>query len=143
MLPKNLSSLRNCLRNLLPQCAEEWVVFLLLSALSFVILTGCASVKIDDHEWCTIAGEDGAYCFHTISDKQRDLTKAEWESLSRGWLAGSPQAYGNLKTAVEQLCSETNKCKYEEVQAIKAFFSKIEEAQLKAKEAAIPLIEVH
>lgn len=112
----------------------------LLRLISLLSLAGCAQVEIRDHEWCTIAGLDGAYCFHTLSDKERDLTKEEFEALSLGWLAGSPEAYGNLKEAVEKLCSGNSKCTYEEVQAFKAFFFKVEEGQARILHH-LPLIE--
>lgn len=102
-------------------------------AIALFLLVGCSSVQINDHEWCVIAGSDGAYCFHTLTEQERDLTEAEWKLESRGWLAGSPEAYANLKEAIEKLCSETKKCTYEEQQNLKKFFTKVEEAQEKAK----------
>ena len=102
-------------------------------AISFVsilvILVSCSSVKIENHEWCVLAGQDGAFCFHTLNNSERDITKEEWDALSPGWIAGSPEAFANLKIAVEQLCKETKKCTYETQKRLQAFFEKTKRAR--------------
>lgn len=86
-----------------------------------------------------IAGSDGAYCFYTLSDRERDLSFEEWTNTSRGWIAGSPEAFANLKEAIDKLCSETNKCEYEIEQLLKAVFGRMDKAQNKAK-PVVPLL---
>lgn len=105
-------------------------VILLLSGLFCLVLVGCSGVTIENHEWCVIAGNDGAYCFHTISEEERELTKSEWDAVSPGWIAGSPEAFGNLKTVVEQLCSDpkTN-CSYEKIERMNKVLEKVKEIQ--------------
>jgi hypothetical protein len=109
----------------------------LISSLT-LLLSSCSSVDIKDNEWCVIAGIDGAYCFHTLSDKERDLTYDEWKFVSRGWLAGSPEAFANLKEAIDKLCSDA-KCNYEIEQLVQSVFKKVDAAQTKA-EPVVPLL---
>lgn len=106
----------------------------LLFVLIGISLISCSSVEIKDHEWCSIAGIDGAFCFHTLSEKERDLTHAEWHILSKGWIAGSPEAYGHLKEVIEILCKQSSRCTYEVQKKIEKFFMKVKEAHKKAKE---------
>ena len=51
--------------------------------------------------------------------------------MSRAWIAGSPEAFGNMREALEKLCSETNKCNYEIEQGIREFSGRLSKAQLK------------
>lgn len=99
-------------------------------ALLLLLLSSCASVEIENHEWCVIAGDEGAYCFHTLSEDQRDLSKLEWEVLSTGWLAGSPEAFANMKATIEKLCEETKRCTYAAKKKIAAFFQTLKEKQM-------------
>lgn len=95
----------------------------------FSLLTGCSTIQIKDTEWCVIGGMAGTKCFHTQTDEERHMTKEEWEMASFGWLAGSPESYGELKATIEKLCEETGKCSYEFEKKMKKFFEKVEKAK--------------
>lgn len=86
-----------------------------------LILNGCARVPIKNSEWCADAGIDGAYCFKTLSDDARILTKEEWDEIRFGQICGSPQTFANFKKALLKLCRISKACDYETVSTIQAF----------------------
>lgn len=84
--------------------------------------SGCAQVKIKDSEWCGDVGELGASCFHTLSDRERDIPKDDWDKDRVGMLCTSSETFENWQTAIEQLCHETKHCTYDVQEQITAFF---------------------
>lgn len=98
----------------------------ILFALGLLILSGCASVRIPDTEWCGDMGSEGAACFHTLSDESRDIPKAEWDEYRFGQVCTTANDFASIKTALEKLCSMAGKrCKYYVKQAIAGLEAKM------------------
>lgn len=81
----------------------------------FTLITSCASVDVPDQEWCADLGADGASCFHTLSDAQRDIPKAQWDTERVGMLVTQSDNFAALKAIVLKLCGKTKLCKYDDV----------------------------
>jgi hypothetical protein len=69
----------------------------------------------------------GASCFHTLSDKQRDLTIDQWDAERFGMVCTRAENFSNWKAAILKLCKATKSCSFEEVQQIQAFFDRVEQ----------------
>jgi len=92
----------------------------------FVILASCSTtVTIPDVEWCTSTGNHGAICQNSSSDTNRTLTDKEWiDFLENGpALCTSSKDFSRIKTAIQQLCNENSKCKFE---TLKATFKRLD-----------------
>jgi hypothetical protein len=86
-------------------------------------LSGCGHVTIKDAEWCGDMGDDGASCFHTLTDDTRDLPKAEWDKERFGSVCTKSENFANMKTAIEELCHKAKGlCTYETRKKLNAFF---------------------
>ena len=109
---------------------------MLLGRLLSLIFLGCSSVKIYDEPWCFDAGKYGAECFYTLSDREFTLDKYQWDKLRLGQACSANNepalGFSRLKTALEKLCADTNRCTPEQVEQIKSFNKRYESAQQKA-----------
>lgn len=104
----------------------------------FLAVSGCSQVEIKDGEDCVYAGKDGAFCFHELSDKQRDLTPEQFEKEAFGWICTGPDNYANKKSAVEGLChAYPSDCSYEDQQQIEQFWNKVDTAKKKKKKKKV------
>lgn len=105
------------------------------------ISSACSHVTIHDKEVCGNLGEYGAHCAHTLIDKTRDMTKAQWEKQSVGWLCTNSTGFNDGETALEELCTQSNLCDYATRQELRAAFDRIRNvahrAQFAQEQAAI------
>gem|GEM_PF-5512937 len=76
-------------------------------------------------------GELGASCFHTLSDKERDVSKPEWERQRVGMICTSSDSFSNWKEVILKFCAESRKCTYEMEQEVKKFSSRVEKRIIK------------
>ena len=102
-------------------------LFATLSAL--IVLSSCAKITIKDSEWCGDVGSDGAACFYTMADKQRMLTKPEWDAERFGMICTKSENFKDWKAALEKLCHMTKRCDEEDIRQANQFFSKVEYLQ--------------
>ncbi len=95
--------------------------------MAVLVLDGC-SIPIKDHEFCADFGPDGAHCAHFLTDEVRDIPKPEWD-LEREdkMVCETSDVFADWKATIEKLCSATNRCKYEEVKAMRDFFAKMKD----------------
>lgn len=56
-----------------------------------------------------------------LSNKQRELTKVEWDQERFGMICGRPEAFGDLKQAIQKLCHKNKKCEYEKIEQATKF----------------------
>lgn len=111
-----------------------------------LLVAGCATVGIQDHEFCADAGPNGASCFHSLSKDERRIYKEDWDRISIppekptpeeleaykvvagrerfGQICTQPETFADIKGAVEKLCALTKKCIYQK--EAKTFFDKVE-----------------
>lgn len=97
---------------------------LLLILLSLSI-SSCAHVVIKDSEWCADNGDSGASCFHTLSEKSRDISKEEWDHERVGQICAKPDVFADLKSALLQLCLKNKRCSFEAIEKIEAFGDRV------------------
>jgi hypothetical protein len=90
-----------------------------------LLLSACARVEIKDAEVCGDLGPHGAECFHTLSNKERSLNKEEWDAARFGMLCTSAESFTNWKTAIMQLCEQSQKCTFEDLRALEEFEAKL------------------
>lgn len=101
-----------------------WLLGILLS-------TACAKVEIKNTELCWDAGNQGAICENTLKDEERVLTPAQWEAERFGRGCMTQADFGEIKAAIEKLCSEPNRCTYEFKKKFQEFVKKHEELMKK------------
>lgn len=118
---------------------QNWLecALLLLSLCALIlVMTSCDAVPIKDVEACADAGALGASCFHSLSDKTRDLTPPQWAEVRYGWLCMSTDDWTNWKQAIETLCQNNRgECSYEDQQRISQFFLRLRRARQRIAEA--------
>lgn len=93
-----------------------------------LILSGATCkppILIQDHELCGDKGTLGASCFHMLSNETRKLSFDEWASARYGEICMQADAFANFKSALLKLCAETDRCTWQEVQAIEAIAKKV------------------
>lgn len=100
------------------------IAFVILLVLN---LSACASVTINDAEWCADAGELGASCFHTLTDEARDLSKEEWDALRFGQVCTGPDNFANWKAAILKFCSRTKICSFDFKKKVIEFSEKVDQ----------------
>lgn len=98
------------------------------------LLQSCANVQIKDSAWIgPYPDKSGAVEFHTLTVDSKEYTPQEFEA----WLfdANEPVlctkaiVFGDWKSVIEKLCSISDRCTYEEKEAIKKFFSRVDRFQ--------------
>lgn len=82
------------------------------------LLNSCANIKISDSEWCGDLGAEGASCFHTLSDKQRNLNRPSWEEERVGMVCTSPKTFSDWQSTIMKLCIASKRCKFEKNKAV-------------------------
>lgn len=60
-------------------------------------------------------GDHGAYCFDSLADNEREVSKQDWDNERFGMICTKAENYAEIKKVLMQLCSQTN-CKFEDVQ---------------------------
>lgn len=105
----------------------------MLNLSASVLLLSCTDVHIQDHEWCGDMGVLGASCFHTLSEKTRDIDKDTWDVERLGKLCTAPESFANLKAAILKLCDETQRCTLEQIETLKTLSAKIERIEIRSE----------
>lgn len=106
---------------------KRWLIWLIGTAP--LLLSACAQVKIKDEELCADFGDDGASCVHTMNDQKRDIAKGDWDIERFGEICVQSQAIADWKAELEELCSISNRCTYDQKEAIRLFFVRLNEMQ--------------
>lgn len=96
-----------------------------------VPLEGCNSVTIHDETFYASKGMNGATIVHTLSQAQADLTLDEWLLILRTkpLICSSIDTFGDIKAALEKLCSVCNCCSYDSKTQMESFFMKLQIAE--------------
>lgn len=82
---------------------------------------------MQNEEFCGDEGSIGAHCVDSISGAQRDIAKAQWDIDRVGQICETAQAFGDMKTDLEQLCQMAGpECTLAVQQQMDIFFSRIE-----------------
>jgi len=68
----------------------------------------------------------GAECFHTLSDQERHLEKAEWDEIRFGQVCTPASSLANWKAAILKLCDDTGRCDWEVVEKIVSFGERLD-----------------
>lgn len=89
-------------------------------------LSACGTVKIYDAEWCGDMGTEGAACFHTLSDKEREMSKPLWDIERFGMLCTKADSFANWKTAILALCDRTKQCSFEEREQVERLYERVD-----------------
>lgn len=98
---------------------------------AFALLNGCSAIDIKDAEWCGDVGNSGAACYHTLSDEEREISKAQWDQERFGMLCTKPENFANWKEAILKLCKESNRCSFEDQALIEKNSENLEEFKQK------------
>lgn len=93
---------------------------LLVSLISFALLTSCTHVQIPNVKVCAVAGVTaaGADCVHSLSDETEQLTLDQLIAMLEPQLDPprgaamiiSSEDFTRLKTAMEQACAKLKGC---------------------------------
>ena len=81
-------------------------------------------------------GTDGATCAHTLTTETRNIDKATWDQTRLGWVCESSDSFADWKAVIEQLCSISGSCTYEEQQQMENFFLRIAKITDRAQSAS-------
>jgi len=92
--------------------------------MSYLILVGCAEIKIKDIEGCGDLGPLGARCNYLFSDRPRDLNKIEWDKKREGMLCFDAAGIGEIKKALMKAC-ELQRCTIEQEKDMVRAFKKL------------------
>lgn len=77
-------------------------------------LSACSSIPIKDIEMKWDAGQKGAFVTHLLSDKEREIPKAEWDKIRVGHACLSEEDIGWAIATIEKACGELKKlCDFE------------------------------
>jgi hypothetical protein len=109
---------------------------LLIGLLTAIALSGCGHVTIYDKEVCGDLGEYGAHCAHTLVDKKRDISKANWDQMRVGYLCMDSMAYNDTETSIDQFCATSKLCDYktrEQIAQVKARMRPVVKKALRAR----------
>lgn len=100
----------------------------IVSVILFVfLLSNCARVNIKNTEWCTDLGEEGATCFNTLNDNNREIHKEEWDRERFGMLCTSADDFSEWRAVILKLCRYAGKrCTYEDKLKIQAYLNKFD-----------------
>jgi hypothetical protein len=96
---------------------------------------GCGTVAIKNEKFYANKGVLGAVAFDTLDAKQTELTLEQWMGLLRteSLICSSVSTFGDIKAAVEQLCSVCNCCDYTDTAAAALFFDNMTKAAAQMK----------
>lgn len=100
-----------------------------------LVLNGCGSVEVHDAVWYGNKGELGAVEFHTLTTDEFEIDKTDWDTVlaSKPLVCTSVETFGDVKIAIEQLCSVCNCCTYDTKAAIDQFFSHVKQVKMGEK----------
>lgn len=75
----------------------------------------------------------GAACFRTLSDKEREIPKAQWDLDRMGMICTSSGTFAEWKKSILKLCEVSKLCTFEIKQEIISFNEKIEKITQRVK----------
>ena len=78
-------------------------------------------------------GELGASCFHTLTDKQRDIEKSAWDKERFGMICTSGDNFGDWKALILKFCEESKKCTYKIEEKVKEVAARFERQRMRVK----------
>lgn len=87
------------------------------------LLNGGCAVPIKDETFYVDAGPSGAITVNFLSPGSQIIPKEQWDAMREGDFCMSPQAFGDFKSEIEQLCSAYS-CSWQVTSQTKAFFSR-------------------
>lgn len=76
--------------------------------MALLTLSACGSVAIKEETFYTDAGDQGAVVSHFFSTDSSVMGRAAWDSIREGMTCMSPDAIGDIKKEIEQLCSKVD-----------------------------------
>lgn len=76
-------------------------------ALPLLLLSSCA-IPIQEENFYTDKGPDGAVETHFFSTDEVDIGKTAWDEMREGMTCMSGQAIADIKLEIEELCSKTS-----------------------------------
>lgn len=94
-----------------------------------VLISGCANVPIVDHAFYGDLVSDGATEFHFLTSETHDYDKPTWDSMRGGMICEQPDVFADWKADLEKLCSISNRCTYQQKQALQDFYSRVQSVQ--------------
>ena len=101
----------------------------IFSALLILSISSCAKVEIPDLEFCADMGELGATCFTTLSGKERDIAKAQWDKDRFGQVCTPSESFAKIKATILKFCEANKKrCEMEAVKQAEDFDSKVQKS---------------
>lgn len=98
-----------------------------------IFIVGCAQVPIHDEVFYGTKGNNGAVAVHTLFPGTQDISEADWLNIfySEPLICESVSTFGDIKAAVEKLCSVCNCCAYDTQKQMQTFFDNIQKATAK------------
>ena len=102
--------------------------------LFLVLFTGCA-IPIQEEDFYTDRGPDGAVETHYFSTDVTDIGQGAWDSIREGMTCMSGKAIADIKGEIEKLCTKTACSEQTKValkrtlRALDPAFSRLEAAQ--------------
>lgn len=100
--------------------------------LLLLVLSACANVPIIDHAFYGDFGDLGASEFHFLTQETHNYDKPTWDKMRFGMICEEPDVFADWKSVIEKLCSISNKCTWEQQQALKEFYNRVQTIQEKA-----------
>lgn len=83
---------------------------------ALIQLSGCA-VEIKNERWYGDEGPLGAHYFETLTSAEGDVSKDIWDQIRVGMACTDIDTIAEIKQEIEQLCSLSNACSYDQVHA--------------------------
>lgn len=102
-----------------------------ISVLLTALELGCAQVEVKDENLYGSLGQSGAVEFHIFATTTQTMDYSAWlmlwNNLNSPMVCMDSDSFADIKTELEDLCSQTNDCT-EPVQAnMKVFFKRVED----------------
>ncbi len=69
-----------------------------------MLLSSCGTMSIPDVEVCADMKTAGAYCYTTLSNRERSVDPNDWEDERFGKLVISAKDWGEVKKAMQKGC---------------------------------------
>lgn len=92
-----------------------------MAVLLSLSLSGCSNITVTDH---VLYGDEepmGAVAVHTLANVPPvDLTEAQWDAMRGGMVCMSTKTIADFKAYIEEECSISNNCLYDQSPVIQA-----------------------
>lgn len=109
----------------------RWKRFALLSV-SLLVLSCNSKLDVPDVPIKWDAGDEGAIVIYTVSDKEEQVPKDEWDRIRLGHGCLSQKDYGEIRAFIEKLCfgiGGKTRCNETARTMLKDFFSREEKVK--------------